>query len=167
MLIFGATEKNTCKKRLLSSLSIYIYIYMCVCVCAYVHIMHLFASMDVWLSISVYKETVRRINIWMQTNYIFTKIYIYIYIYIYCHPQTDCFVVSLLFSVVRHAGRFKLGWEPAQHYARLSILLLSLQSTYVSSGIIRNYVLAFVCLLTGYQSAQFIRRALHYASGNR
>ena len=35
--------------------------------------------------------------------------YIYIYIYIYCHRQKDCFVVSQLFSVVRHAGRFKLG----------------------------------------------------------
>ena len=40
---------------------------------------------------------------------------------------------------------------------------------HVSSGIIRHYVVAFVCLhfcLTRYQSAQFIRRALHYASGS-
>ena len=32
---------------------------------------------------------------------------LYIYIYIYCHPQTDCFVVSQLFSVARHVGRLK------------------------------------------------------------
>ena len=31
---------------------------------------------------------------------------------IYCHPQTDCFVVSQLFSVVKHAGRYKLGSKP-------------------------------------------------------
>ena len=30
--------------------------------------------------------------------------YLNIYIYIYCHPQTDCFIVSQLFSVARHAG---------------------------------------------------------------
>ena len=28
--------------------------------------------------------------------------------HIYCHPQTDCFVVSQLFSVARHEGCFKL-----------------------------------------------------------
>ena len=33
--------------------------------------------------------------------------HIYIYIYIHSHPQTDCFVLSELFSVVRHAGRWK------------------------------------------------------------
>ena len=32
-----------------------------------------------------------------------------IYIYIYCHPQTDCFVLSELFSVVRQARFPKLG----------------------------------------------------------
>ena len=36
-----------------------------------------------------------------------TCVYIYIYIYIYCHPQTDCFVLSELFSVARPAGRSK------------------------------------------------------------
>ena len=36
----------------------------------------------------------------------------YIYIYIYSHPQTDCFVLSQLFSVARHAGFFKLGSKP-------------------------------------------------------
>ena len=39
-------------------------------------------------------------------------------LYIYCHPQTNCFVVSQLSSVSRHAGRFKQGLKPAQLYAR-------------------------------------------------
>ena len=33
----------------------------------------------------------------------------YVCMYIYCHPETDCFVVSKLFRVARHAGRFKRG----------------------------------------------------------
>ena len=41
-------------------------------------------------------------------------IYIYIYIYIYlCHPQTDFFVVSQLFSVARHVGRLKPRLKPS------------------------------------------------------
>ena len=51
--------------------------------------------------------------------------YIYIYIDIYCHPQTDCFVVSQLFSMARYVGRLKLGSKPAQLYVRLSIIPLS------------------------------------------
>ena len=38
------------------------------------------------------------------------------YIYIYCHPQTDCFVLSELFSVARPAGRSKPGSKPVQLY---------------------------------------------------
>ena len=33
-----------------------------------------------------------------------------LYIYIYSHPQTDCFVLSELFSVTRHVGR---DWNPS------------------------------------------------------
>ena len=40
----------------------------------------------------------------------------YIYIYIYCHPQTDCFVLTELFSVAIHAGRSKPGSKPIQLY---------------------------------------------------
>ena len=43
-----------------------------------------------------------------------TYIYIYIYIYIYSHPQTNCFVLSELFSVARHAGRSKPWSKPVQ-----------------------------------------------------
>ena len=86
--------------------------------------------------------------------------HIYVYVYIIIH----CFVVSQLFSVARHVERLKLGSKPAQFYVRLSIIPLSPQANHISSGIIRHYVAAFVCLhfcLTGYQSAQFIRRAFH------
>ena len=37
-----------------------------------------------------------------------------IYIYIYSHPQTDCFVLSELFSVARHAGHSKPESKPVQ-----------------------------------------------------
>ena len=40
------------------------------------------------------------------------------------HPQTDCFVVSQVFSVARHVGRLKLGSKPAKLYVRLSIIPL-------------------------------------------
>ena len=69
-------------------------------------------------------------------------LYIYIYIYIYSHLQRDCFVVSQRTNVARHAGRFKLGSKPAQLNVKLSIIPLSHHSTYVSSGIIRHYVVA-------------------------
>ena len=66
----------------------------------------------------------------------------HIYIYIYSHPQRDCFVVSQLISVARHAGHFKLGLKPAPHDIRLSIIPLSHQLIYVSSGIRRRHVVA-------------------------
>ena len=71
--------------------------------------------------------------------------------------------------MARHIIHLKLGSKPAQNYVRLSITLLSQQVNHIKSGVIRRYVVAFVCLhfcLIGYQSAQFIRRALHYASGS-
>ena len=45
-----------------------------------------------------------------------------LYIYIYSYPYTDCFMLSQLFSVARHAGSFKLGLKL---YVRLRILPLS------------------------------------------
>ena len=41
--------------------------------------------------------------------------------YIYSHPQTDCFVLSELFSVARQTGRSKPGSKPVQLYVRLSL----------------------------------------------
>ena len=59
----------------------------------------------------------------MLVGMIFSCIYIYIYIYthINCHPQTDCFVVSQLFSVARHVGRLKLESKPVQLLMELQI----------------------------------------------
>ena len=44
---------------------------------------------------------------------------IYIYMCVYSNPQTDCFVLSELFNVARHAGRSKPGSKPVQLYVRL------------------------------------------------
>ena len=49
-------------------------------------------------------------------------------IYIYCHPQTDCFVLSELFSVGRHS---KPGTKPIQLYVRLSLRPLGQQEYHV------------------------------------
>ena len=58
----------------------------------------------------------------------------YIYIYIYCHSHTDCFVLSELFSVARHAGRSKPGSKPIQLYVRLSLRPLGQQADHVGQG---------------------------------
>ena len=55
----------------------------------------------------------------------------YLIILIYCHPQTDCFIVSQLFSVARHIGHLKLGSKPTQLYVRLSIRPLGQQTYYI------------------------------------
>ena len=80
---------------------------------------------------------------------LFNQIYIYILfnqVYIYCHPQTDCIVVSQLFSLARHVGGSEMGSKPAQLYVRLNILPISYQATFARPGIIRHFVVAFVCL---------------------
>ena len=58
---------------------------------------------------------------------------------IYNHIQTDCFIVSQLFSIARHVWRLKLGSKPAQLYVRHSIKPLGQQANYISSVIIRLY----------------------------
>ena len=60
-----------------------------------------------------------------------TYIYIYIYTHKYCHPETDCFVLSELFSVARHAGRSKPGSKPTQLYVRLSLRQFGQQAYHV------------------------------------
>ena len=62
----------------------------------------------------------------------------YLMILVYCHPQTDCFIVSQLFSVARHIGHLKQGSQPTKLYVRLSIILLNQPANHVSSGIIRH-----------------------------
>ena len=64
----------------------------------------------------------------------YVPVWIYIYIYIYCHPQTDCFVLSELFSVARHVGHSKPGSKPIQLYVRLSLRPLGQQAYHVGQG---------------------------------
>ena len=66
----------------------------------------------------------------------------YIYIYIYSHPQTDCFVLSELFSVAGHAGRSKPGSKPVQLYVRLSFRPLGHQADHVGKGNFKVFILA-------------------------
>ena len=60
------------------------------------------------------------------------------FIYIYCHPRTDCFILSELFSVARHVGRSKPGPKPTQLYVRQSLRLLGQQAYNVE--FLRYYV---------------------------
>ena len=74
------------------------------------------------------------------------NIYIYIYIYIYCLPQTDCFVVSQLFSVARQATFPKLGSKPGWLKRQSLILPLSHEETSESEGNLNTYVSHLFCL---------------------
>ena len=85
-----------------------------------------------------------------------------IYIYIYSHPQADCFVVSRIFSEARHVKFSKVGSKPR-------ILTHSHEEISVSKGILNAYLSHLFCLPISairLPRAQFIRRALPYASGN-
>ena len=97
----------------------------------------------------------------------------YIYIYIYnnenCHPQRGWFVVSQLFDVARHAGRFRLRSKPAYIYARLRIIPLShignIHQFWNYNVFCISFRLFTFCSL-GYRSAWFVRRALLNAVGS-
>ena len=68
---------------------------------------------------------------------------------IYCHPQTDCFVLSELFSVARHAGRSKPGSKPIQLYVRLSLRPLGRQYIYIYIYIYiygLSYIYIYICI---------------------
>ena len=69
---------------------------------------------------------------------------------IYSHPETVYSVVSQLFSVANYVGLFNLESKSAQLYVRFLILPLRHQATCISSGIIRHYVVVFVCLHFAY-----------------
>ena len=64
----------------------------------------------------------------------------YICTYIYSHPQTDCFVLSELFSVARQARFPKLGSKPAWQKRQSKILPLSQEETNASEGNLNVYV---------------------------
>ena len=65
---------------------------------------------------------------------------------IYSHPQTDCIVVSQLFSVVRQVGRLKQGLKHGQLYVRLRIRPLGQQAYHVGFGYYAAAAAAIVCL---------------------
>ena len=72
--------------------------------------------------------------------------------------------------MARRVGCSKLGLKPTQLYVRLSIILLSQQVNLISSGIIRHYVVAFVCLhfaLLDTWVLNSLEDRLHYVSGSR
>ena len=72
---------------------------------------------------------------------LFHSLSLSLYIYIYCHPQTDCFVLSELFSVARHVGHSKPGSKPIQLYVRLSLRPLGQQAYH---GWLREF-LRYLC----------------------
>ena len=94
--------------------------------------------------------------------------------YIYSHLQTDCFVLSELFSVARHAGRSKPESKPVQLYDRLRLhttsrlrWLREFLGIFMFSKQQQQPLFTFFSYPIGYQRAQFFRRALHYANGGR
>ena len=64
----------------------------------------------------------------------------FVYVYIYCHPQTDCFVLSGLFSVARQVRFPKLGSKPGCLKRQSKILPLSHEETSESEGNLNAYV---------------------------
>ena len=64
----------------------------------------------------------------------------------YSYQQTDCFVVSQLFSVARCVGRLKLGSKPDQLYVRLSIRPLGQHEYHLGLGNFKVRLFAFYTL---------------------
>ena len=75
-------------------LSIYLYIYIYI----YIYIYTIYIYIYIYISAQTYLSLYIYICVFTHI-YIQTQINIYVYIYIFCHPQTNCFVVSQLFSV--------------------------------------------------------------------
>ena len=133
VLLPGLVQDCTQHSYICIYMYICIYIYICMYIYIYVYIYtYIYVCMYIYIYVCIY-------------IYVYIYVCIYIYIYVYCHPQTDSFVVSELFSVARHVGRLMLGSKSAQFYVRIRIIL-SLQTNHVTWGIIRHYVVAFVCL---------------------
>ena len=134
-------------------------------------ILHIYVHIYIYIYIYIYILGVIIARTHTRTH---THTYIYIYIYKYCHPQTNCFILSKLFSVARHVGRSKPGSKPIQIYVRLNLRPLGQQVYHVWLRELLRYLCSnsssrlFTFLYPiGYQSAQFFRRVLHYASNGR
>ena len=112
-------------------LNIYIYIYIYLIYIYLLLLLYNSSNLDIEYSpyyIALGSTQIHKVIIVTTKTVI---IYIYIYIYIYCHPQTDCFVLSELFSVARHAGRSMPGSKPIQLYVRLSLRPLGQQADHI------------------------------------
>ena len=98
--------------------------------------------------------------IWQLTNFPHSSAQPnkYIYIYIYCHPQTDCFIVSQLFSVARPTRCFKLRSKPWWIYVSRTSCSISIVILRVSEGILYIYLSTYMLLAT--KRAQFVLRAM-------
>ena len=82
---------------------------------------------------------------------------------IYCHPQTDSFVLSELFSVARHAGRAKPGSKPIQLYVRLCFRPLVHQrcSFYQQFGgfvFVASQMIAYALILTDEKGWNYLEK---------
>ena len=84
------------------------------------------------LSLSFFTPGKWLARIWYMNN---KFLHSNIYIHIYSHPQTDCFVLSELFSVARHAGRSKPESKPVQLYDRHGH-----KRTTLAKGIFRYFI---------------------------
>ena len=101
-------------------------------------------------------------------------IYIYIYIYIYCHPQTVSFwhhfSVSLdtqdAWSQDRNPSNFTLDLVSDHSANKRTTLAKGIIRSLCSNGSSNVRLFTFLYPIE-YQSAQFFRRALHYANGSR
>ena len=96
-------------------------------------------------------------------------IYMYIYIYIVIHRQTvSLYHNSSAWLDTKGASRWDRN---SQNFTLDSVSYhTAILMAYVSSGIMTEIVLVFVCFTfcaIRYESGQFVRRTLHYASGSR
>ena len=91
--------------------------------------------------------------------------------YIYILTSTDRlfrYITTLHYALDTNVA-WSWDWNPPNlMFESVSYRSANKRTTSIS-GVIRRYVVAFVSLyfcITGYQSAQFIRRALHYSRGS-
>ena len=97
--------------------------------------------------------------LWTYNNHL------YIYIYIYSHLQTDCFVVSQLFSVTWLYTRDTSSWDRNLTLRQSDILS---PRYHQAKGKRRGFWVYIHMYAIGHRSAQLVRRALHLCvSGNR
>ena len=87
----------------------------------------------------------------------------------HCHPQTDYFVVSQLFSVARQARFQKQGSKRSWLKRQSEILPLIHEDSNASEVNLNTFVTHLICLhisASRLPRAQFIWRALLYANGD-